>query len=174
MAYPSSRISHADDSRSFSRIEFLGLAYQHLSVSGGMILWRATWLCPKAWLGGRARLRPVELQICCLLGTRNWQRRMPWNVNIKPELLLPKAFAQRNLRLDRSVRSIQPLSPLDASHPTKLRSCGSRRTEASSRIFEAIKRVLDEAIVLALTASTRPRSGWSRWSATAFSHTNQN
>jgi Putative transposase len=68
-------------------------------------------------------VRPVALQVCYLLGTPSWQRHMPWNVSIKPELLLPKASDRKTLRLDRGVRSIQPLSPLDASHPSKLRSC---------------------------------------------------
>lgn len=47
---------------------------------------------------------------------------MPWNVNMKPEQFLPKASGSETPRLDRSVQSIQPLSPFDGPHPSKLRS----------------------------------------------------
>jgi hypothetical protein len=40
------------------------------------------------------------------------------------------------------VQSIQPLSPFDAPHPSKLRSCVLDEPRPSSTIFEAIKRVL--------------------------------
>jgi hypothetical protein len=67
---------------------------------------------------------------------------MLWNVNIKPERFLPKALGREALRLDRSVQSIQPLSPFDTPHPSKLRSCVLDEPRPSSMIFEAIKRVL--------------------------------
>jgi hypothetical protein len=72
--------------------------------------------------------------------TPNWQRHMLWNVNIKPERFLPKAFGRETLRLDRSVQSIQPLSPFDAPHPSKLRSSVLDEPRPSSTIVEAIKR----------------------------------
>jgi hypothetical protein len=67
---------------------------------------------------------------------------MLWNVNIKPERFLPKAFGRETLRLDRSVQSIQPLSPFDAPHPSKLRSSVLDEPRPSSTIVEAIKRAL--------------------------------
>ena len=64
---------------------------------------------------------------------------MPWNVNIKPEQFLPKASGSEALRLDRSVQSIQPLSPFDGPHPSKLRSGILDEPRRSSTIFDATK-----------------------------------
>jgi hypothetical protein len=130
------------DSRSFSRIEFLRLAYQHLPVSGRMILMASKLALSEslAWWTRAAQVR----RIASMLPPRDAKLAEAYAVECEhqPERFLPKAPGREALRLDRSVQSIQTLSPFDAPHPSKLRSCVLDEPRPSSIIFEVIKRVL--------------------------------